>query len=483
MNLKRTLIIAIVLFCTSVVAFAQAERQTDVAVNGEVATEKNSTEKPNKPTETPKPQLQQEGKLSRWIELQNFTISTRYRNVSDSVDNTYVSHNQHREIIDAKFKFDSKGRYSLNAHISSGYYFNWAYADSGWGKGTSGRANVLAHDITPFIAKPVIANVVASTVQNIINTQFAGAPQSVIDQMRPILTAQVTAQVTPIVTSQVEAATYEQIKPLNSQGWNLYTRQFYFSAKPIDGVEFQYGGIGINRGVNTEMTSYDDDGYVVGGRVTVKRPKNFFFDEISATYAYIGDFFKPNFFRRLDRMNQSNYHQFLVRKKIGTRAEVSADYTFQDRVDMMREAVKVNVKESKVLDSFRFETYQRIGDNTFTDADGVFKQGMGFAVQGEKTIKRKVSVAGGYSQIDRDYSALFAAARPFGYSINGDRTGLGDRFFGSVNYQITPEVAFNFYASKPVNMKADEFTWNKNYLTVGFTFDALKAFQKAGLFR
>jgi hypothetical protein len=481
MNWTRILIIAIFIMCPSVSATFAQNAINDVN-NTEVTSETKKTEKSTEAAK-PKPQVEQEGRLSRWFELQSFTLSTRYRKVSDSVGNPFLSQNQHREIIDGKFKFDSKGRYSLNAHVSSGYYFNWAYADSGWGKGTAKSFPVLARDMAPFQAKSVIPGVVAAQVQQIINTQFAGAPQSVIDQMRPVITAQVTAAVTPIVTKQVETAIFNQVKNLNNEGWNLYFRQFYFSAKPIEGVEFQYGGIGINRGVNSEMTSYDNDGYLVGGRVSVKRPKNFFFDEISITYAYLGDLFKPNFFRRLDRMNESNYHQFLVRKKLGNRAEVSVDYTFQDRVDMMREAIRVNVKETKVLDTLRFETYQRIGDNTFVGSPGVFKAGMGFAVQGEKLIKRKVLVGGGYSQIDRDYSALSPGAKPFGFAINGDRTGLGNRFFGSVDYQITPELTFNLYASKPVKMNPAEFTWNRNYLTVGFTFDALKTLQKAGLFR
>ncbi len=481
MNWKSILTIAMIVLCAGVApAFAQ-NRQSDLAINEDTSSEKESEKKEAK--ESPKPQVQQEGGLSRWFELQTFTISSRYRKVSDSVGNPFLNQNQHREILDGKFKFDSKGRYSVNAHVSSGYYFNWAYADTGWGKGTAKSFPVLARDLAPFQAKSVIPDVVNSTVQNILNTQFAGAPQSVIDQMRPVITAQVTAQVTPVVTKQVENAIYNQVKNLNNEGWNLYFRQFYFSAKPIDGVEFQYGGIGINRGVNTEMTSYDDDGYMIGGRVSVKRPKNFFFDEISVTYAFLGDEFKPNFFRRMHRMNESNYHQFLVRKKVGKRFEVSADYTFHNRVDMMREAVKVDVRGSKILDTFRFETYQRIGDNTFVGSPGVFEAGMGFAVQGEKLIKRKVLVGGGYSSIDRDYTALLPGGKPFGFALNGDRTGLGNRFFGTVTYQMTPEFGINIYASKPVNMTKDEFTWNRNYLTAGFTFDALKTLQKAGLFR
>src|SRR6185295_11168320 len=142
--------------------------------------------------------------------------------------------------------------------------------------------------------------------------------------------------------------------------------------------------------------------------------------------------------------------------------------------DIMREALKVNVKESKVLDSFRFEMYQRIGDNTFVGSAAPFKGAMGFAVQGDKTVKTKFALSGGYSQIDRDYTALNPTGRPFGNALNGDRTGLGKRFFGSVKYKVTPEFSIDMYVGHPIQMKATEFTWNKNYLTAGFTFDALK---------
>ncbi|MGH9903295.1 MAG: hypothetical protein ACRD68_15930, partial [Pyrinomonadaceae bacterium] len=67
---------------------------------------------------------------------------------------------------------------------------------------------------------------------------------------------------------------------------NLYLKQLYFAAKPVRGVEVQYGGIGLLRGESTEITSYDNDGYLVGQRLSVKRPKEVFFDEIAVTYAY-----------------------------------------------------------------------------------------------------------------------------------------------------------------------------------------------------
>jgi len=488
MNWKHiTTFVFAVLFLGVTVAIAQTAPAAALS-NLEAADSANDTketkkEEGAKAAPAPKPQTTPEDKLGRWFELQNFTISTRYRNVTDSVDGPFLNQNQHREVIDMKFKFDPKGRYSLNAHVSSGYYFNWAYADSGWGKGTAHSFPALAHDMAPFKAKEIIPGVVNATVQQILATQYAGAPPSVIAQVTPILTAQVTAQVTPIVTKQVENAIFNQVKDLNNEGWNLYFRQFNFAAKPVQGLEVQYGGIGINRGVNTEMTSYDDDGYLVGGRVSVKRPKNLFFDEVSVTYGYLGDLFKPNFFRRMSRVKQGNYHQFLVRKQIGTRAEVSADYTWQDKVDMMREAIKVNTKEIKVLDWVRFETYQRIGDNAFVGQPGIFKAGNGFAVQAEKTIKRMVSVGGGYSQIDRDYTALAPGGKPFGYAINGDRTGVGNRLFVYTKYQFIPEVSFDAYFSNPVQVNPAEFTWNKRYFTAGFVFDAKKVLQKTGLLK
>jgi len=43
-------------------------------------------------------------------------------------------------------------------------------------------------------------------------------------------------------------------------------------------VEIQYGGLYFDRGQSTEVTSYDYDGYLVGERITLNRPRNFYFD-------------------------------------------------------------------------------------------------------------------------------------------------------------------------------------------------------------
>src|SRR5438876_10535501 len=106
---------------------------------------------------------------------------------------------------------------------------------------------------------------------------------------------------------------------------------------------------------STEITSYADDAYIMGQRLILHRPKQLFFDEIAVTYAFLGDYNTPNINKRYYRLKHSNYHQFMVGKKIGGRAAFSTDYTSHEGWDVLREALKVNIPESKVLDSVRFE--------------------------------------------------------------------------------------------------------------------------------
>ena len=79
----------------------------------------------------------------------------------------------------------------------------------------------------------------------------------------------------------------------DNTGWGIADAQknfafkaSYFSAIPVPGVEAQYGGFYILKGESSELTTYDEDGYVIGQRVSVKRPKQFYLDEISATVGY-----------------------------------------------------------------------------------------------------------------------------------------------------------------------------------------------------
>lgn len=239
---------------------------------------------------------------------------------------------------------------------------------------------------------------------------------------------------------------------------NLYLKQLYLEAKPFAGIEIQYGSLYPNRGENTEITSYDNDVYLMGERVSFKRPKNFFFDEVSATYGFIGDATKPNVNKRWFRLKESNYHQFLVSKKIGKRVSLTWDYTFQNGAETIREAIKVNAKGSKVLDTFLFENYQR------TDV----KPDYGFAIFGEKALHKRFTVGGGFADIDPNYGGL-----------NADRFNKGKRVFMASKFNLTPELAVQTFVTQ--GMYNSFAVANKTRFDLIFSYDVLKTLQRAGL--
>lgn len=245
-------------------------------------------------------------------------------------------------------------------------------------------------------------------------------------------------------------------KPLT----NLYLKQLYFSMKPTVGIEAQYGGLYILRGESTEITSYDNDGYIVGERLSISRPRQLFFDELSITYAYLGDRNRPDIFARFHRLNESNYHQFLVRKKLGSRATLSADYTFQGGTETLRQAIKIKATELRLIDSFRFENYQRLD----------LKPDYGFAISGEKAIGKRFNLTAGYAQIDPNYGGL-----------NADRFNIGKRLYVIGAYSIIPEFTVSAYATQAI---ANDITLANNHrFDLIFSYNLLKSLQHLGIFK
>lgn len=241
---------------------------------------------------------------------------------------------------------------------------------------------------------------------------------------------------------------------------NLYLKQLYFSAKPIRGLEVQYGGLYFNRGESTEITSYDNDGYLMGQRIVVQRPKTFFFDEISVTYAFLGDLLKPNINRRWHGLGKSNYHQFLISKKMVDRAVLSADYTFESGRDTFRQAIRVNTPELKVIDLFRLELYERASVNP--------KAGLAASIE-KALLNKRLSLAGGYAQIDRQYGGL-----------NGDRFMIGKRFHFTGSYKLTEEFTITTFYTRAF---ANDFPVpNRTRFEVLFNYNLLKTLQKAKIF-
>ena len=228
---------------------------------------------------------------------------------------------------------------------------------------------------------------------------------------------------------------------------------------PAKGLAIEYGGLYILRGESTEITSYDDDGYLVGERISLKRPDRLFFDEISITYAFLGDISTPNINKRFHRLKQSNYHQFLIAKKLSRRIGISVDYTFQDGRETMREAIKLTAPEMRLLDFIRFENYQR------TDVNPDY----GFALYGEKVLHRRITLGGGYAQID-----------PYYGNLNADRFLTGKRIFLMSSFQILPELSFAPYLTRGVANHVPVAQHVR--LDFVLNYNLLKSLQRAGLF-
>ena len=244
---------------------------------------------------------------------------------------------------------------------------------------------------------------------------------------------------------------------MGSKAWDFNIRHLFLQAQAVKGIEGQWGGIGIARGEHTEITSFDNDNYIVAGRVSVKRPRSLYVDELSVTAGHLGDLSTPNVFKRFDRWDEHNYTQVLAGKTFGKTVSVSADWTDLDEISTLRQAVRVTTRQWLPIDAIRFENYQRV--------DG--KKGYGFALSAEKAVHPRVVLAGGYADIDENSGTL-----------TGDRYFRGKRIFVEPKFTILPElVASVFYGEAVGN---DFPVVNNHRFDAVISYNVLKALQRVG---
>jgi hypothetical protein len=239
----------------------------------------------------------------------------------------------------------------------------------------------------------------------------------------------------------------------------FYLKDLFFSASPLPGFEFQMGGIGFNRGESTEITSYSNNGYLMGERILFHRPDRFFFEEISLTGAFLGDLAKPNVFERFDGLSRMNYHQFLVLKRIQKKVAFSADYTFQDGVETLRQGIKLTLPRNRWIDWLNFENYQRLD----------FQPAWGCAITLQKSPVPQLTLSGGFANIDQNYG-----------SLNADRLGKGKRLFLISSYNFYREFSLGGMATKAFDN--DFPVPNAARVEVILLYDFQKALKRAGVF-
>lgn len=236
---------------------------------------------------------------------------------------------------------------------------------------------------------------------------------------------------------------------------DLYVKQLYASAAPVHGVELQVGGLYINRGENTEVTSYDDDGYVMGERATLRRPSMAYFDEVSFTSAALASIEMPGVIRRLKLFRHQNYWQAQVIKHVGHSVSASADFTEVSGAETIRAGVAFHLPKGAPVSTVRVEQYHRITINPAS----------GFAVSAERLVTSHVRLQGGYANIDPSYGGL-----------NGDRIQRGSRVFGTATIPLTSTVNLQLFATQAFG---NDFTvTNHTRFDAVVTYDVLAAVRR-----
>jgi hypothetical protein len=216
---------------------------------------------------------------------------------------------------------------------------------------------------------------------------------------------------------------------------DISLKQLSFAAEPTRTVQLEIGGLYIVRGENTEILSYDNDGYIVGQRVTL-RPFGVV-SQIAATAGHIGDFRTPNVLRRLDSTWDLNYGQLFVAATVWPGGNVSADYTYEDGRDILRQGLNIRMPEkTPLLSSVRLEAYERIADVS----------GAGFNVSGEFRLSSSFTVTAGVAHVDEHYVI------PGYTSPNGDRYERGTRFYTLGNYALTRDLAVGWFHGEAFNV-------------------------------
>jgi hypothetical protein len=233
------------------------------------------------------------------------------------------------------------------------------------------------------------------------------------------------------------------------------------SAEPLTGVVGEVGGLYIIKGESTEITTYDDDGYIMGERITLRRPQNLFFDEVSFANAYfVSSGGEISVGKRLRHIDEPNYRHVLVSKKMGGRGAVSGDFTLESGRRTWRQAVTLEIPEVRVVDSVVFEQYER------TNADPA----VGFAVTFAKRLTSRVSLNQfGYARIDSGHGGL-----------NADRFHVGNRAFVMATYEISPEVTASFFITTAVG--GNDALAQRTLSNTAVTYNALPALKRTGWF-
>lgn len=237
-------------------------------------------------------------------------------------------------------------------------------------------------------------------------------------------------------------------------------KQLYVAWVPAGGVDLSFGSMGFVRGASTEITTFDNDGYLAGERITLRRPKELLVDELTVTRGFVGDLDEPSVFNRLNRLTGGrNYYQVLASRTFGAAVSASGDYSRLSGVPHLRLAVAARTPALRAIDSIRLEHYSRFGDDPES----------GFALFAEKTVRR-LNIGAGYADIDPRY-------RP----INADRFASGKRLYATAAARLTTDLTASVFITRAVDSDFPNPIGER--LDVAVVYDVLGRLRRAKLFR
>jgi hypothetical protein len=242
-------------------------------------------------------------------------------------------------------------------------------------------------------------------------------------------------------------------------GKNNYVKQLFGAARPFDGIELQYGGLYVRRGEDDDITTYDEDGYLVGERVTLQQPAHLYFDDIVVSRGAIGPFAQPNLGNRWDGLTHPNYTQGLIVKRFPKGLAGSLDFTAQDESRTIRAAITWHPPAVSRLSTVRFEQYRR------TSVHAAY----GFAAWVESPLRWKSRLQAGYATIDQFYGGW-----------NADRFQSGRRFFALYSIPIHGPIAGQLFATQALGASYP-LTIKRRFDAV-VSYDVLSALKHTGLF-
>jgi hypothetical protein len=256
-----------------------------------------------------------------------------------------------------------------------------------------------------------------------------------------------------------------------SSGWNstgigtgegtarIYLTQLFVAAKPWNGIELQYGSLYPERGQSTEITTYDNDGYITAGRVNLRRPREVFFDDITVSVGYVGYLDEAFVFDRMGAFSRQNYWQVLALKRVLRGLTISTDYSVIEEDGMLRQGATWRV-DQRLVDTLRGEYGVRLRGGSHEIA---------FAFSGQKNVAG-VTVQVGYANVDQVFGVL-----------NGDPYGAGDRVFTDGSIALPLDLCATWFVQKEISPPVT--SRNDLRVDLGLTWDVLKTLKRVGAVR